>query len=163
MEINIKEDDKVKQVISKHYNFIFNKETGFFARWGETKDIDPIMAPAPEILDLEISSGGECLGNCPFCSPADTYIEIPNGKIKIQNLKIGDKVFSYNEKTKSKEINIIKKTYSHTYSGEIIEINLENGAILRLTPEHKVYILNIGWIEASEITDDMEILNVKEL
>jgi hypothetical protein len=57
----------IKKVESLHYNFIFNKQNGLFARWGETKEDDPIYAPAPEILDLEISAGGDCLGNCPFC------------------------------------------------------------------------------------------------
>ena len=46
-----------KKLISKDYNYVFNKETGFFARWGETKEADPEKAPFPEILDLEISSG----------------------------------------------------------------------------------------------------------
>lgn len=53
---------------SKFYNFDFNKQTGFFRRWGKTKEDDPQWSPlGPEILDLEISSGGDCMGNCPFC------------------------------------------------------------------------------------------------
>jgi hypothetical protein len=61
------ESPKKKALISEHYNYVFDKETGFFARWGKTKEEDPDFSPfGPEILDLEIDSG-ECLGNCKFC------------------------------------------------------------------------------------------------
>jgi sulfatase maturation enzyme AslB (radical SAM superfamily) len=52
---------------SKDYNFVFDKETGFFMRWGKSYFDDPQMSShGPEILDLEISSG-KCMGNCEFC------------------------------------------------------------------------------------------------
>lgn len=56
-----------RSIRSKDYNYDFNTVTGFFARWGATKEEDPIVAPSPEILDLEVSYGGKCLGNCAFC------------------------------------------------------------------------------------------------
>ena len=56
-----------KVLNSPGYNFVFDKTTGFFARWGETKDDDPTWSPfGPEILDLEISTG-KCTGRCRFC------------------------------------------------------------------------------------------------
>jgi len=67
MRLFVKEDDKNKIIRSENYNYIFDKQDGAFSRWGSTFEEDPIMAPGPEILDLEISSGGDCLGNCPFC------------------------------------------------------------------------------------------------
>lgn len=64
--MRIYEDEKKKIVESEKYNSVFDKETGFFARWGEDKDDDPSYAPMPEIADIEISSG-MCRNNCPFC------------------------------------------------------------------------------------------------
>ncbi len=61
------ENKKYKICKSKDYNYIFNKETGFFARWGKTFKNDPEIAPSPEILDLEISAGGQCKSGCKFC------------------------------------------------------------------------------------------------
>lgn len=55
---------------SPDYNFIFNKENGAFARWGADKTDDPAVAPAPEILDLEISAGKDCIG-CEYCYKAN--------------------------------------------------------------------------------------------
>lgn len=49
------------------YNYVFSKEDGSFARWGDTKEEDPQWAPpGPEILDLEISVDG-CPNACTFC------------------------------------------------------------------------------------------------
>ena len=68
------ENDKNKLVRSKYYNSFFNKETGFFARWGETKEDNPLYAPMPEILDLEISAG-KCMGQCPECYKCNGAVE----------------------------------------------------------------------------------------
>ena len=52
---------------SENYNWIFDDETGFFARWGKTIDEDPEFSPiGPEIMDLELVKG-KCKGGCSFC------------------------------------------------------------------------------------------------
>jgi len=58
--------EKFKAFRSAKYNYLFNKTNGYFARWGKRPEDDPEMAPAPEILDLEISVNG-CPNNCHFC------------------------------------------------------------------------------------------------
>ena len=66
--MRIRETKVKKGLFSDDYNFIFNKENGFFIRWGKNLKDDPQCSPfGAEILDLEISSGGDCKGNCPFC------------------------------------------------------------------------------------------------
>ena len=56
-----------KTLQSANYSFFFDKRSGFFARWGATKEEDPQWSPfGPEILDLEISTGA-CKGRCRFC------------------------------------------------------------------------------------------------
>lgn len=72
--MKIYEDKKKRIVESEKYNSVFNKETGFFARWGEDKDDDPSYAPMPEILDLEISAG-KCMGKCPECYKCNGAVE----------------------------------------------------------------------------------------
>lgn len=63
----IVDGSKKKALYSKDYNYIFDKTSGLFLRWGATKEEDPAFSPyGPEILDIEIDTG-ECLGNCPFC------------------------------------------------------------------------------------------------
>lgn len=64
----------IKQFRSDTYNYNFNTETGYFERWGETEEDDPIMAPFPEILDIEISTvcHGPAGGPCKFCYKSNT-------------------------------------------------------------------------------------------
>lgn len=67
---NMIDTDKVKIYNSVDYNYIFDKTTGLFMRWGKTKSDDPECAPSPEIADIEIST--ICNKNCPACYKANT-------------------------------------------------------------------------------------------
>jgi len=148
-----------KKLISKDYNYVFNKETGFFARWGETKEADPEKAPFPEILDLEISSG-ECSGDCKFCSPAGTLVDTPTGNQNIEKLFSGDSVLSYDLKTNKNVSNKIVETYCHNFIGKLICIELNNGQILKLTPDHTVILKDGSEIMASKLTAASEIISI---
>lgn len=82
-------ENKDKKIVkSKEYNSVFDKGTGFFARWGETKEDDPQSAPYPEIADIEISSG-KCHNACPFCYKQNTA----NGELHNMTLNEFKKVF----------------------------------------------------------------------
>lgn len=66
-----------KRLKSEDYNFVFNRENGYFARWGKTQnDIDdPKFSPfGPEILDLEVSTvcSGTDQGPCKHCYKSNT-------------------------------------------------------------------------------------------
>ena len=63
--MKIKNTAYTKVVESETYYYVFDKQTGYFVRWGETKDDDPVMAPGFEILDWEIST--ICDNNCRYC------------------------------------------------------------------------------------------------
>ena len=66
--MKIVEEDNGKALFSENYNYIFRKNDGFFMRWGKTTKEDPQFSPfGPEIADIEIVSGGNCLGKCSFC------------------------------------------------------------------------------------------------
>jgi len=92
----IKDNEFLKICRGKDYNFLFNKVTGFFARFGKTPEDDPNFSPiGPEILDCEITTS--CLGvpnknsiksPCNFCYKSNT----PNGKY--MTLETFKKVFA---------------------------------------------------------------------
>lgn len=50
---------------SPEANYNFNKLTGFMVSWGKTEEEDPKEFPAPNILDLEVTTS--CKHGCPFC------------------------------------------------------------------------------------------------
>jgi MoaA/NifB/PqqE/SkfB family radical SAM enzyme len=63
----ITETPTVKRCKGSAYNFIFDKRSGMFARWGESKKDDPQFSPiGPEILDIEVTVNG-CSAGCKFC------------------------------------------------------------------------------------------------
>ena len=72
------ETAKHKIVVGEDYNYVFNKETGDFQRWGATYEEDPQFSPiGPEILDLEISVNG-CPSGCRFCYKSNTNEKATN-------------------------------------------------------------------------------------
>lgn len=81
MKFYIAENNRKKMIRSESYNYNFDKKTGFFVRWGKDLDDDPDYAPAPEILDIEISSG-KCLASCRFCYKSN------NGALPIKNMTL---------------------------------------------------------------------------
>jgi hypothetical protein len=71
-EYRLNETPDTKEFRSADYNFNFNKDNGFFSRWGAKAEDDPQSSPfGPEILDLEISING-CPNHCPFCYKGNT-------------------------------------------------------------------------------------------
>jgi MoaA/NifB/PqqE/SkfB family radical SAM enzyme len=67
----MRDNKKVKMIRSPNYNFNFNKGTGYFERWGNTKEDDPTWSEfGPEIADIEI--GTICHEGCKFCYKSNT-------------------------------------------------------------------------------------------
>ena len=64
------EDSKAKLFKSPEANYIFNIETGRMMLWGKTLEDDPSYFPAPNILDMEVTT--KCNGGCPFCYKSNT-------------------------------------------------------------------------------------------
>jgi hypothetical protein len=68
-----------------------------------------------------------------------------------QNLPL---VLSYNEITKETEWKYLDNAFLTRQSANIIELELDNGKTIKLTPDHKVFTENRGWIEAAQLTGD---------
>jgi MoaA/NifB/PqqE/SkfB family radical SAM enzyme len=75
----------IKTVRSENYNYVFNTEDGFFARWGKTKEEDPCMSPfGPEIADIELST--ICNLKCKACYKSNTDVGINMSLATIKNI-----------------------------------------------------------------------------
>lgn len=59
-----------KMYLSNDYNYIFNMNNGDLIRWGKTLRDNPLVAPNPEIMDMEVST--VCSNGCPFCYKSNT-------------------------------------------------------------------------------------------
>lgn len=110
----------------------------------------------PESFDLKITD--YCDGGCSFCFLPNTNVKIENGEKYIEQLKIGDYVWSFNVNTKQKELKHIKRLYEHKVNEKVYKFTLDNGKIFCCTGNHKIYTNN-GLKMAKDITIDDELLN----
>ncbi|MCI8497938.1 MAG: hypothetical protein HFG33_00855, partial [Bacilli bacterium] len=72
------------------------------------------------------------------CFLEDTLVYTPNGYKKIQDLKIGDKVYSYNEKMHIVEIDEVSQVMVNK-SMDYLKVTLEDNTIIRVTETHPFY------------------------
>jgi len=68
----ISENEEFKMLSSSRYNYVFDKATGFFCRWGKDKAEDPVWCEyGPEILDIEVST--VCSRACSWCYKSNNH------------------------------------------------------------------------------------------
>jgi hypothetical protein len=78
--LQVKEDDKFKICKSSDYNYLFDKRSGFFARFGVNEEDDPSYAPSCEILDIEITTICNGVPNEKYDPYDPTGIDVKNYK-----------------------------------------------------------------------------------
>lgn len=66
----VTQNEHVKKVSGPGYNCKTDLCSGYTERWGDTREEDPVMAPWPEIADIEAHRG--CLQGCKFCYKGNT-------------------------------------------------------------------------------------------
>ena len=120
--------------------------------------------------------GGNSGGGGLACFTGDTLVKCEKETKPIKDLKIGDKVWSFNENENKTELKEIEKIYSHKQS-EIYNISINN-EVIRTTWSHPFYIKDIGRVLARDlkigettvdfykenmIIDNIEKINTNEL
>lgn len=94
------------------------------------------------------------------CLSGDSLITTPDGDISIKELvsKINDgvrvEVLTYNEREAVCEYKVARDGFLTLENTEVIEIECEDSTSLKLTPDHKVFTENRGYVEASMLTSD---------
>ena len=86
--------------------------------------------------------GGQCL-------TAGTKVQTKDGMKNIEDIKVGDEVKTHMDRFKP-----VVKLFDFD-DLDILEVELENGQIIEMTPEHKMLVERNGekiWLEAKELT-----------
>ncbi len=73
-----------------------------------------------------------------WCFKSDTLLYTPNGYREIKDLKVGDKVYSYNEKTGEVEEDVISKVMVNK-TNNYLKVALEDDTIIEVTRTHPFY------------------------
>ena len=88
-----------------------------------------------------------------MCFPGETKVTIykNNGnsraKKRIDNIKIGDIVLTQND-----EKHKVTHKFEREYKDELIVIEMDDGNILKATPNHPIFTENRGWVKAEDLT-----------
>ena len=146
------EKDNIKAVKSPFYNYVFDKKTGFFARWGQTKEDDPEFSPyGPEIADIEISSA-----NDDDVKNANSDMIITNGGCSGKFCK----KFCYKQSTSDKTVHMSLDTFKQILDRFIhgYEIHLEDGSIRHYISTDIIKLTNGESVTANLVDESMDIL-----
>ena len=87
------------------------------------------------------------------CFAAGTLVAFNNYYENIENVKVGDMVLSYNEKTKKNEFSRVLQTMIHFLYEKIYTLFIENDELI-VTGNHRFYITRNNrqeWIEAADL------------
>jgi group I intron endonuclease len=89
----------------------------------------------------------------------DALVDTPFGPRQIQHLQKGEIIYGYNEETQRRAQTVVEDIVSRR-KDEYLEVELENGHVLKLTPEHLVFTKNRGWVEAQTLTPADDLLGI---
>jgi intein/homing endonuclease len=78
------------------------------------------------------------------CFSGDTKVVTKNGNINISDLKKGDLVLSFNEKTQKKEYKKVINVFNFKNNKKTIKLKLKNGHEIIVTEDHEFYFEG-GW------------------
>lgn len=100
------------------------------------------------------------------CVTGDTVVATETGNERIKdlvekfNIESPVKVLSFNILTGDLELQPVTFAGLTREHAEIIEIELDTGQVLKLTPDHKVYTTNRGYVKANDISSDDDIVTL---
>ena len=93
------------------------------------------------------------------CFVAGTKVAVENGYKNIEDIRIGDYVYSYNLETKTKELKKVLETFIHQ-KDEIYTLKVNN-QLIYTTEEHPFYVVNKGWTITQKLNFNDKLLSIK--
>ena len=102
---------------------------------------------------------------CEECFVRGTPILTEKGYVNIEDVKVGDKVYSFNHGTNKVELKTVQRSFSQPlYGRKIVTIKTESGREITCTDNHKIFISEIGYVRADSlhINDDDSLQTEKD-
>jgi ribonucleoside-diphosphate reductase alpha chain len=101
------------------------------------------------------------------CLRGDTRVSLKDGSpFQIQELvdriNSGEvlEVLTYNTATRKIEPDVVISGQLTKENAELLELVLDDGKTLYVTPDHRIYTENRGWVEAQYLTEDDDIMTL---
>ncbi len=95
------------------------------------------------------------------CLHPDSLINMSDGTLKkISEIKVGEYVKTINESSKIIEDKMVEYVYENlSINNDMYEIEMEDGRILKITGNHKVYTKEFIWKKVEDLIEDDEIID----
>jgi hypothetical protein len=95
------------------------------------------------------------------CLHPDSLINMSDGTLKkISEIKVGEYVKTINENSKIIEDKMVEHVYENlSINNDMYEIEMEDGRMLKITGNHKVYTKEYIWKKVEDLTENDEILD----
>jgi RHS repeat-associated protein len=90
------------------------------------------------------------------CFVAGTLVDTQSGQKTIENIQVGDVVYSENSETGEKEYKKVKQTFVHEVD-TLVEVSIGNTK-LDTTEGHKFWVVGKGWVEAKDLKEGEKVL-----
>ena len=84
------------------------------------------------------------------CFTGDTEVSTENGLIRIEDIKIGDKVWAYNFETGEIELKEILNVFIKE-NDKILHVSTSDGETIDTTTNHPFYVEDKGWVAAGDL------------
>ena len=94
------------------------------------------------------------------CIRKDTILTTNNGLTKIQDIKVGDNVLSYNTFTQMNEYKPVVRTVHNNNKQDFIKITSCNNKTVTVTANHKIYTTNRGYVRADQLNLHDDIITI---
>ena len=92
------------------------------------------------------------------CFTGDTLVAAENGQKRIDEIKVGDKVWAFNVETGEAELKTVTKVYVHAVN-EVLHLYTDEGDI-DTTATHPFYVIGKGWVAAGDLAVGDKVFNL---
>jgi RHS repeat-associated protein len=117
-----------------------------FAPWVSDQIIEALPYSEAQKQDKH---PGKWMEDAGVCFIKGTIVIGDQGNVNIEDIQVGDKVYSYNEETKESELSIVERIYKRK-TGEIFELAIGK-EIIWVTREHPFYVIKKGWTKVGNL------------
>ncbi len=107
---------------------------------------------------IAIQLGTDLTALADSCFTGETLVATEDGQKRIDEIKVGDKVWAYNVETGETEFKEVTTVYVHEVD-EILHLETTEGDI-DTTTNHPFYVIDKGWVAAGDLKSGDEVYNL---
>ena len=162
-------------LVEQMYNDFENYATGSSVKWNVGTHCQKINKDYKKYIDRQVViTTWQSMAKLPKyvfddmkavfvdeCFHPDTNIMTPDGYVKISDIREGDLVINYNEKTKLFKEDVVVDVYKNmikSSNDKMIELIFDNNSVIKVTENHK-FLTTVGWIKAIDLNETHDVIN----